>query len=483
MKKRELIGPRPLFSHLSLIVLGTIAIASFFLFTQTILAAEPVRIQRFDISPPKSQSVGRNITISWQVVNTYPGTPCTASGPSGSNWNGPRPASGQESVRINSPGENTFAITCSGPGGTASSSGGKTPVIDYFRTRGSSTVTYGSNTTVEWKASGGAVRCEGIGYGSAGNSWNGNSKSINGSQSVGPVTNLNSLLLRCYSSNGASAERWLTTQPSGLPAGAVSIDYFTADPNPIGVGGQSRLSWIAIPSNATCVASGRWNGTRGASGGETLPVFTHIGAYAYDLTCRNPANGSQTTRRVIINVKDAPRVEITANPEKLPARGGNTTISWKVSNADSCRAFDGWSGNKNFLPNGSSHSEAVQIQVPPALPRTFTLECRKNGSGETTRQAVVVGLDPNSESNENATGTINGVLAIDGKCGSATTETCLSKPPTGAERLCADSTSPTPVIKSSDDSWNWQCNGINGGGTASCKVDVCQPGTWTEVAP
>ena len=62
---------------------------------------------------PASVSRGSTITLSWSSTDA---TSCTAAG----SWSGAKPVSGAESIVIRDP--VTFALTCSGDGGTASSS-------------------------------------------------------------------------------------------------------------------------------------------------------------------------------------------------------------------------------------------------------------------------------------------------------------------------------------------------------------------------
>ena len=62
---------------------------------------------------PSSVSRGGSITLSWSSTDA---NSCTASG----NWSGTRPTAGSESITIRN--SVTFTLTCSGDGGTASSS-------------------------------------------------------------------------------------------------------------------------------------------------------------------------------------------------------------------------------------------------------------------------------------------------------------------------------------------------------------------------
>ncbi len=75
----------------------------------------------------------------------------------------------------------------------------------------------------------------------------------------------------------------------------------------------------------------------------------------------------------------APNIAISADPAEVAA-GGQTTITWSTTNADSCSASDGWSGGK--ATSGSETAGPINQDT------TFSLTCSGLG-GSTTRSVTV----------------------------------------------------------------------------------------------
>ncbi len=76
-----------------------------------------------------------------------------------------------------------------------------------------------------------------------------------------------------------------------------------------------------------------------------------------------------------------PSVNLTANPANI-FQGQSSTLSWSVSNATSCIASGGWSGNKNA--NGGSQT------VSPWTTTTYTLTCTGPGGSASDSTTVTV---------------------------------------------------------------------------------------------
>ena len=79
----------------------------------------------------------------------------------------------------------------------------------------------------------------------------------------------------------------------------------------------------------------------------------------------------------------APTLTLTANPLSIQA-GESSTLTWSSTNATSCTARDGWSGNRS----------TSGLEVTGALSGTtsFTLEC--TGGGGTVWESVIVTVVP-----------------------------------------------------------------------------------------
>ncbi|NND64701.1 MAG: hypothetical protein HKM24_01945 [Gammaproteobacteria bacterium] len=82
----------------------------------------------------------------------------------------------------------------------------------------------------------------------------------------------------------------------------------------------------------------------------------------------------------------APSINFSANPTTID-EGQSSTLTWTVSNADTCTATGGWSGNKNAA-GGTQSTGALNATT------TFTLSC--TGAGGTRSDAATVTVnDPN----------------------------------------------------------------------------------------
>lgn len=76
-----------------------------------------------------------------------------------------------------------------------------------------------------------------------------------------------------------------------------------------------------------------------------------------------------------------PTLTFTADPTSID-EGESSTLSWQTTNASSCTASNGWSGNKNTSGTQS---------VTPSETTTYTLSC--SGAGGTVTKSVTVNVD------------------------------------------------------------------------------------------
>lgn len=83
----------------------------------------------------------------------------------------------------------------------------------------------------------------------------------------------------------------------------------------------------------------------------------------------------------------APEVTLTANPTNV-AYGGSSTLTWTVSNADSCEASGDWSGLKS-ASGGSESTGSINSS------ETYTLTCTGDGGGDSDSATVTVGNQVN----------------------------------------------------------------------------------------
>jgi hypothetical protein len=167
--------------------------------------------------------------------------------------------------------------------------------------------------------------------------------------------------------------------PSQAPIVSIS-----ASPVMVPAQGRSTLTWSSM--NATsCTASGAWSGTRATAGSVSTGGLS--ASSTYTLTCSG-AGGTATESVTVLVVGSmrTPTVTISANPTVIDA-GTSSTLTWSSTDATSCIASDGWSGNRATA--GSTSTGTLNFDT------TFTLTCTGPGGSTSASVTVVTGaIDP-----------------------------------------------------------------------------------------
>ncbi|MDP2324904.1 MAG: hypothetical protein Q8N51_12875, partial [Gammaproteobacteria bacterium] len=147
---------------------------------------------------PNSVTAGGTTTLSWSSLDA---TSCTASGA----WSGSKATTGSTSVGpLNN--TSTYSLSCTGSGGTISQSTtvqvvASGPTISL--TASPTTVSPNGSSVLSWSASN-ATSC------TASGAWSG-SKSVSGSQSVGPLSASSTYTLSCTGSGGSNQRSAIVT--------------------------------------------------------------------------------------------------------------------------------------------------------------------------------------------------------------------------------------------------------------------------------
>jgi hypothetical protein len=195
---------------------------------------------------------GGSSTLTWSSTNA---TSCTASnvGAEGSTWAGPKPTSGSD-VRGPLTATATYALACSGPGGTATqavtitvAAGPSAPTVSLTATP--ATVNAGQSTTLAWSATN-ATSCAASGGWTGGQPLAGELIVLTASTATYTLT--------CTGAGGSTAKS-VTVTVIGGPA-------------------QLTLSWV---DNAAGTASFKIERKTGGSGTYAQIVTTGVGAIGY----------------------------------------------------------------------------------------------------------------------------------------------------------------------------------------------------------
>jgi trimeric autotransporter adhesin len=362
------------------------------------------------VAVPTTIQVGQSTTFTWAAINA---SSCTATGGSGSDsWSGAEPVASLATVigPLNTAGTYTYALTCSGPGGTSSAStvtitvGAATPApqIGVFLATPSSVQT-GQSTTLTW-ATVNASSCSATG-GTGSDGWAGSSEPpASLGTAIGPFTTAGTYTysLICTGVGGTSAPLSVTVTVTSLPPPA-AITSFTVTPSAIQTGQSLSLAWTT--TNATsCTATGGtltdgWTiviPRATSSTGTSIGPVIATGSVPYTLTCTG-TGGTSAPSTVTVTVSAAtPPASIsgfTASPTTITT-GGTTTLSWTSANALTCAGtggslLDGWAG---VQPTSSAGVTVGPIAIAGTY--TYSLICTGLGGVSQASTAVVTVVAP-----------------------------------------------------------------------------------------
>jgi uncharacterized protein (DUF1800 family) len=233
-----------------------------------------------------------------------------------------------------------------------------------------STVPAGESAALTWSTRN-VVSCMASG------GWSGG-KATSGSESTGALADTATYTLDCVG-DGGSISRSVTVTVTAPPAPTLVL---TASPTSVLTGGASTLSWSS--TNATsCTASGGWSGGKATSGTESTGPLS--AATTFVLTC--VGDGGSAVQSTTVNVTEppppAPTLTLTADPLSIEV-GQSSMLHWNASDATSCTARDGWSGDR---PTSGSQSTGELNGTT-----SFTLECV--GPGGSVWETVTVTVVP-----------------------------------------------------------------------------------------
>ena len=359
---------------------------------------------------PTTLTTGQSTTLAWSSSNA---ASCTASGGSGGDsWTGPMPtsSSGFSTGPLASAGTFTYALTCTGAGGSAGPGSvivtvtvppASAATINSF-TATPSTIPAGQAAVLAWSTAG-ASACTGSG-GTGTDGWAGPQPTFSSGTSTGLITGPGTYTytLNCSGAGGASGPSSVIVNVNSAPPPAAAITSLTASPGTLVAGQSTSIAWSSSSATA-CSASGgsgsdNWTGPVGtSSSGMTVGPINQVGNFVYTLTCTGPG-GSSAPTSVTVDVAAAPPVpdisSFTASPTTVQT-GQSTAFAWSSSGATSCAASggtgaDGWSG---MVPGSSTGSAVGPINGMGAV--TYTLTCTgPGGSSAPSSLSVMVTATP-----------------------------------------------------------------------------------------
>lgn len=375
----------------------------------------------FTVSNSTSASSANSTTVplgslaylSWTSTNA---SNCMATGGTWAPSSQPTSQNNLVQGPFNSPGNYSFALSCSNPSGNSvaqvvqvivTSNG---PSVSFSAQP--NPVTQGTQPTLVWTASADATSCTATSGPMQDTGWTG-AQAISGSYAV-PSSVYNTpgtyqYVLTCTSPSGTTTVPVsLVVNPSNT-GGPQFTTAFTATPTSLPAsGGSTVLTWAT--SNATaCTASSNpavtgWSGnqpTNSPSGGTSVALPANTGttpvSYMLELNCSN-ASGSSTQSQIVTvqGTIPAPTVTLSASPTMVVAGpNATTTLTYSTSNVTSCTTASGnptgvWATQPQPNPGSTPVTDtAVSTPMTVAGSYTYTLSCTGPG-GTATAVPVTV---------------------------------------------------------------------------------------------
>jgi hypothetical protein len=248
---------------------------------------------------------------------------------------------------------------------------------------------------------------------------------------------------------------------SGSPGSSVTVGMaYSFTPTATDPSGNTLTFTIANnPSWATFdPANGQLSGT---------PTAANVGNYAGIVISVSDGSASASLPAFAITVSAAtaaPTVSFTATPTNVSS-GGSAMLSWSSTNATSCTASGGWSGNEPT--SGSASTGALGITT------SYTLTC--SGSGGNTSQSVTVSVStpaPSVSLSASPTSISSGGSATLSWSSSNATGCTASGGWSGNEPT--NGSSSTGAL-SATTTYSLTCSGPGGSGSQSVTVSVSAP--------
>jgi hypothetical protein len=315
-----------------------------------------------------SQDASVTVTVGPSVTAALIATPTFIAdgGSSSLSWTGgggatactgdlfPTGASLVGSTSVNPVLNQTYVVTCTGPGGAAETAMATVtvgPAVVADISASINPIAAGGSTVLSWTGTGGATSCNGDVFATGG--------LTAGNLSVSPASTT-TYTITCLGDGGAEDVASVEVNVTASVSATLS-----ANPTSIALGGTSTLTWSSTAAT-TCVGEGFGTGGNPNGSATVTPSSTTI----YTVTCTG-AGGATVDASATVTVGEEVIAFLTASIETI-AEGGSTTLLWGSGNANTCLASSSpqdpaWLGPQ-IITGGS-------IEVSPNITSTYTLSC------------------------------------------------------------------------------------------------------------
>ena len=247
-------------------------------------------------------------------------------------------------------------------------------------------------------------------------------------------------------------------------AGVAPTVSITATPITITYGTKGTITWSS--NNATsCIASGGWSGSKPTSGRFITPALTQAVTYIISCTGKGGTQTASTTQWVQVAAATPPILTLTGSPTSIPYQG-SAVLAWTSTNATSCTASGGWSGNQ--LTSGTANLSTLLSTA------TYTLAC--NGPGGLTTKSVSINVTlpppPTVSLSANQSSIANGATTVLTWSSTYATSCMASGGWTGAKAMSGTFTTTTLT---STTTYTLTCSGLAGTASQSATITVTPP--------
>ena len=333
---------------------------------------------------PTTVSYGGSATLTWNTVGVLL---CTASAsPANTQWSGTKGISGSQTITGLTQ-TTIFSLTCNGEKKNVAINIA-TPTLTFSASPTS--VSSGGSATLSWSSTN-ATSCLASG------GWSG-TKDVSGYQHVSNLTATTTFTLTCSGAGGSATKSATVTvtaatfdfslslsSSSGSVSQGGSVNTTATITLTSGTAQSVTLSTSGLPVGVSISFSlGVNNPTYASSIIITSTSASSAGTYNFTITATGGGKTKSANYSLTVTAL-APTLTFTASPTSVYC-DIPTTLTWSSTNATSCTASGGWSGDKNT--SGSQEISGLAGNT------TFYLSCAGTGGSITKNVTVSVITSP-----------------------------------------------------------------------------------------
>jgi hypothetical protein len=258
--------------------------------------------------------------------------------------------------------------------------------------------------------------------------------------------------------------------PTSGSAPTVSL---SASDTTITSGSDVTLNWTVTGADSCTATNGAlgWAGSKDKDGGSQ--TLAQAVTKTYNIECTN-GNGSASDA-VTVNVGTIPALSLAASPSTITA-GQSSTLSWTVSDANSCTASGGWTGSK-----AAGDGNHTQVVTPTSI-TTYNLVCTNAYGSSTPIDSATVTVS--TVTPPSITFTVNKTTMKAGESATLTWSTTNATSCTaGGSWTGSKAISGTQTVNPINDVlYNLTCTGPGGSNSANAGIDVTSSGILGDIA-